>query len=49
MIRGIKFERKGDRLRFALKVSEQQLERLMEQMAPFLGGGLGGGGDFGGF
>lgn len=49
VIRGIKFERKGDRLRFALKVSEQQLERLMEQLAPFMGGGMGGGGDFGGF
>ncbi|HUQ04335.1 MAG TPA: hypothetical protein VM261_17670 [Kofleriaceae bacterium] len=50
VIRSIKFERNGDRLRFGVSITEQQLERLMTQMAPFMGGGLGGGGgDFGGF
>ncbi len=43
VIRGIKFDRRGDRIRVALKVTDRQLERLMDQMAPFLGAGLGGG------
>ena len=43
VIRNIKFERNGDRLRFAVEITNQQLDRLMEKMAPFLGGGLGGG------
>jgi hypothetical protein len=43
VIKSIQFEQKGDRLRFAVKISEAQLERMMEQMAPFMGGGgLGG-------
>lgn len=49
VIRSLKFERKGDRLRFGIKVTDRQLERMMQQMAPFMGGGLGGGGNLGGF
>lgn len=43
VIRNIQFQRDGDRLRFGLKITNQQLEKLMAQMAPFMGGGLGGG------
>ena len=49
VIRSIKFDRSGDRLRFALKITDPQLDRLMDQMAPFMGAGLGGGGGLGGF
>jgi hypothetical protein len=43
VIRSLKFSRDGDRLRFAIKITDQQLEKLMDGLAPFMGGGLGGG------
>lgn len=45
IIRAIRFEKKGDRLRFAIKVTDAQMEAMMSQL-PFgaMGGGLGGGG-----
>jgi hypothetical protein len=42
VIRGLKFSRDGDRLRFGIKITDQQLEKLVDQMAPFMGAGLGG-------
>ncbi len=44
IIRAIRFEKKGDRVRFAIKLSDAQMEALMSQL-PFggLGGGMGGG------
>jgi hypothetical protein len=41
VLRGLQFERKGDRLRFAVKVSDAQLEAMMANL-PF--GAMGGGG-----
>lgn len=38
VVRGLRFERKGDRLRFGLTISDRQLEALLDQMAPFMGG-----------
>ncbi len=36
VVRGLRFERKGDRLRFAIKMTDRQIDALMEQLAPFL-------------
>jgi hypothetical protein len=44
VVRSLKFDRDGERLRFAIKISDQQLEKLVDQLAPFMGRGLGGGG-----
>jgi hypothetical protein len=39
VVRGLRFERKGDRLRFVLSINSRQLDALVEQMAPFMGSG----------
>lgn len=39
VIRGLKFERKGDRIRFGLKMSDAQLEAIFSSMGGMFGGG----------
>jgi hypothetical protein len=39
VIRGLKFERKGDRVRFGLRMSDAQLEAIFSSMGGLLGGG----------
>ncbi len=46
VVRGIKFERKGDHLRFVVAISKQQLDAIVEQMGPLMGAGALGGGGF---
>jgi len=38
VVKALKFERKGDRLRFNLKISNRQLDAIMAQLGPMMGG-----------